>query len=842
MKKHNTKRIEVNVDYIDPQVAEIYVKGELVIEDLFLSTRSYNCLFENNFIYVNEIKEMQDEKLLSLSKLGKGSLKEIRDKIEVIDRNTKKLLDNEGHDDNWFLQKHFNEIPEYIKQRKLKPYIIAYTDNIDSLEVLNRYFGDFKYVHEIESVVSDLKCNEEEMLVLKCFIKYLNVDINDMVNDALDKIIITDRSIYILHHRAEGKSLEGVGKGTGVTRERVRQLEEMMFKDFTVCNKKKRFLHLFSAMSDNTDIALEEVIYNLVDESNVNELIYLLKSTLHPHQKYNKKYRLFSLSGDFDYANIEKYMATIQPYFKSEELYGVIERASKELNIPELLATKVIEKNFVSSDTVYCNTHMGLGDKYEIVLKKYYPNGIKLSDDGETDLFRKRIKDVFGNIKLPQSNKAIDARIIEIAVLCDRSTYIHPDYIKMPSDLLQKIDAYIEENDRVAMSYLEVFEVFKEELLERSSINNRYYLQGFLKYTLKDKYYFTRDLISKDKGIDFTYELREFIRERGEVSKGELKNYFLGISDVMFAQTIARCKDIITVDYNTYQHADKLSLTQEDYTLLREKLNEMLKGMPVSCRKIYGVIRKEPDFAAFIKRNSITNYSKLYGILKYMFEGEYEFSRPNIAVKGTDDPCNFTIVKEYLRNQKKINIDELFKFCEDNQIKFVKKSKLIRRLSDEFLRNDVNSLVAIAEIDLSEDKLTAIKLEVLNVLESQKYLALMGMQDFSTFPDIGVKWTPFLLISIVQKYMHYINIVEIPSRNYNIPNSIFVRSDNPYADDYKEIVRWIIKLQHEKQPFKSLGEVKSWLQEEGVILNGIPIYLTARKLLYMDENGKVVIR
>ena len=112
---------------------------------------------------------------------------------------------------------------------------------------------------------------------------------------------------------------------------------------------------------------------------------------------------------------------------------------------------------------------------------------------------------------------------------------------------------------------------------------------------------------------------------------------------------------------------------------------------------------------------------------------------------------------------------------------------------------------------------------------------------FSAFPD-WVLSGPFLLISIVQNYMQYINIVEIPTRNFNLPNCIFVKSDNPYADDYKEIVRWIIKLQHEQKPFKSLVEVRNWLKKEGVILNGIPIYLTARKLLYMDERGKVVIR
>lgn len=164
MKKLTIKR---NEEYIDPQIAEIYAKGELTIEDLFLSTRAYNCLIENNIIIVNDIKEMPDEDLLSISRLGKGSLKEIREKVNAIDRNSQKLLNDQGMGDTHFLLSHFETIPDHVKQRKLKPYIIAYTDNIHSLEVLNRYFGVLEYVSDIEKVIKEFECDEKEMLVVK---------------------------------------------------------------------------------------------------------------------------------------------------------------------------------------------------------------------------------------------------------------------------------------------------------------------------------------------------------------------------------------------------------------------------------------------------------------------------------------------------------------------------------------------------------------------------------------------------------------------------------------------------------------------------------------------------
>lgn len=832
---------ELIYDYTDANITEGYLNGNLGIIELFLSTRAYNCLTENGILTINQLEQISDNDLLQLGKLGTGSLNEIKCKIAILKRNVKRYFDDEGKGDAWFLKKHFDLIQDSVKNRKLKPFINAYTEEPESLEILYRLLKA-EYIYQIEDLILSLEMNEREAITVKCFMIYLSTDINEIIKDAFAKIFRTERSKIILGQRAEGKSLEEIGRSSGITRERVRQLEEMMFHDFNVCNKRKRLLQLFAAMSDNTEIALESMISKLVSAYE-KELIYILRNTIAAPVSYNKKYQVYCLEKNYNFDKIEEYMSNIQPFFKKNEFEQVVETAAGSLDIPYILAQRAIEKNFTASDSVYCNVKIGLGDKYGIVLKTFYPTGIKLFDKKESLLFRKRVTELFGNIKLPQSDKAIDSRLVEIGILCDRGMYIHPDYIDIPSDLISKIDSYIASNDRIAMSYLEIYEYFKDELTARSSVSNRYYLQGVLRYFLGDRYYFTRDLISKDKSIDFLYELREFVRERGEVSKSELKSNFLGVSDAMLAQTISRCKDILIVDYNTYQYADKLNIHSEDYTFLKEKLDEVLaNGLPISCRKLYSILRKEPLFVEFTKRNNIVNYARLYGVLKFMFDHDYVFSRPNIALKGTDDPCNLTIVKRYLQGKKIIKIDEMFKFCEENQIKFVKKSVLLKRLSDEYYRVDVNELVPVSELDLTDDKITAIKLEVLNILEKQKYVALMGMKDFSRFPDIGVPWTPFLLISLAQNYMHFLSIVEIPSRSYDFPNCIFVRTDNQYAEDYKEIVRWILKLRHEMQPFKTLGEVKNWLIDEGVVIKSIPIYLTARKLLYTDENGKVVIK
>jgi hypothetical protein len=61
--------------------------------------------------------------------------------------------------------------------------------------------------------------------------------------------------------------------------------------------------------------------------------------------------------------------------------------------------------------------------------------------------------------------------------------------------LLDKIYGYITSSERNVFMFVEIFERFKDELLARTNINNRYFLQGVLKYKFSSDFYYTRDTI-----------------------------------------------------------------------------------------------------------------------------------------------------------------------------------------------------------------------------------------------------------------------------------------------------------------------------------------------------------
>ena len=56
----------------------------MIIEELDLSVRSYNCLKRHGISTVEELIEMTEDDLMKVRNLGKKSLKEVKDKVHAL--------------------------------------------------------------------------------------------------------------------------------------------------------------------------------------------------------------------------------------------------------------------------------------------------------------------------------------------------------------------------------------------------------------------------------------------------------------------------------------------------------------------------------------------------------------------------------------------------------------------------------------------------------------------------------------------------------------------------------------------------------------------------------------
>ena len=65
---------------------EVSSKGQqLMIEDLDLSVRSYNCLKRAGIQTVEELTQKTEDEMMKVRNLGKKSLKEVKDKLTELD-------------------------------------------------------------------------------------------------------------------------------------------------------------------------------------------------------------------------------------------------------------------------------------------------------------------------------------------------------------------------------------------------------------------------------------------------------------------------------------------------------------------------------------------------------------------------------------------------------------------------------------------------------------------------------------------------------------------------------------------------------------------------------------
>lgn len=830
---------DINISNKKNNDIKVYVSDKLIIQ-------IENLLTIPKYIIDNENFSMNDFEILGKVEIAIDTLDsaicleaylEPKKVLPIINSFMTFNLENEiKHINKKRLMDEFYKIPTHRYKNHIRHYITTYTKDVVEINLLSKLFENYEIIENMPIAlrINSLDSNEFDN-TLK-FFKWLCFDIEKIILEVFYCFILDKRIEKILIDRANGESLEMAGSKHSITRERVRQIEKKAQKKFDYWNSRLRILKLLSA-DRNGDAVINKDKIKEFNLSYFELLIYLLKQSESKYYTYNKQLDVFILGDSKDYSKLDEFIIDLPEIILENSFDELIDEISVKTNAPKELIVTKLNFTYKLSGTVYSKNKLTLSKMYDITMEQFYPNGIKLFDIVEIHKFIDNYSTYFGKMNVNSTSRSIEAIIFNTAILCDRGTYIHKSYVNIHEDLINRIDAFIENSDRVSLSFLELFNRFKEELLLNSNVNNRYYLQGILKWKLKNKYFFSRDYISKIKNIDMTNEIDEFVYQKGFVSKREILEEFGGISEAMLAQNISRSSKIINLEMGYYLHESQLNLKESDWEISNLiKIN--IVQAPISSRKLLEIAFV--DYSDFLDRNSIDNHSKLYGVLKYMFKEEYNFSRPYIGNINDEDLSTLSILKTHLEGTKYIEVSEVISICEDNLYQFSSWINMLKQLSDDYIRVDSNLLVIASELVITAEDIDMIKEILLSDIEVKGYISPLKIDNFIFYPDVGIKWTPFLLRSIVQKNIDEILIVEMGTSDTYFLGSLFVSSSMD-IDDYDELLRMLILSENSRESFKNLNDIKSWLLEEGLINNEIPKSLFTKNYLYIDEYGKVIV-
>jgi len=715
----------------------------------------------------------------------------------------------------------------------IKSYPTIKNETIDSLV-------EFCKNYETILDMKEMRISSQEELDLICpFLEWLQFDIDEIAVKMLNACLKKDKVLFVLDLRSRGFTLEAIGQLLEVTRERVRQIENVAFKELKLIYKHFNLLSYLCLLHKTDEIITDDVFLQELAFEGKDILLYLLKNSNLEEYDYNTHTQSFCLSSiarknsGFILEEILKLPSVILKTEFDSIVLSISEKYNVELEFVKNLAIS----EFKEYGKYYSKGNLTITQMCEIVLEKYYPTGVKLYGNA-TDLFRQRMIDEFGIVKDNLSNRAIEARVASFAVLCNRGSYIHKSRIIIDQDTLDKIIQYIETSRRKAFAYSEIFEKYLDELKLKTSITNRFYLQGVLRLFLQSKYYFYKDYFAKISDYSLDQEIENYIEQEGEVNFYQLLEIFKGVSNAALFQTLIRLPKVIGIDGGNYIHVSSLNILEDDYNIkyiISKNINER---SPISSKKLLDILYI--SHSDFLARNNIDNHSKLFGVLSYMFKDEFGFSRPFIGIKNLKDISRRDVIISLFEGMEKLSLDDARYLCDEQRIDYGSYNSLCYLIEDYYLRINQYELVSCDKLDLSEGKVNKILNCVDRILETRKWVSLSSITNFLSFPDIGVQWTNFLLRGILHKYSTKHRLIDIYTTQYYVMNTICI-GEELQISTYEELVHHAALEEQKIRKFENLSDFSTWLKQEGLILSELSSIILNYKWLVIDEIGSIYI-
>ena len=151
-------------------------------------------------------------------------------------------------------------------------------------------------------------------------------------------------------------------------------------------------------------------------------------------------------------------------------------------------------------------------------------------------------------------------------------------------------------------------------------------------------------------------------------------------------------------------------------------------------------------------RVGITHYLQFYYIINKLFENDFEFLRPFIAKKGVEIQDKETQLIELIVQEKRITIEKLRDLSV--QVGYFMESimDLVIRNNDKILFYDENTIVAIDEIHIDEEKM----LNLDGILDSfmlySNYRYLSELADYHEIKELFGPTNKWMLYSIVSAF------------------------------------------------------------------------------------------
>ena len=439
-----------------------------------------------------------------------------------------------------------------------------------------------------------------------------------------------------------------------------------------------------------------------------------------------------------------------------------------DIDLPFEYIKGIFVSDYKLNGVIYSRSKMPLTKKYDIVLRKYFPEGIYIYEEEDMRKFRECYAKIFDDAdKLPENDRAIYGRISAVTLLCDRGKYISmPDKL-ISEDLLKEICEYIDSSQKEIFITNTIFSLF-EDKLRSEGINNKYHLQGVLHASLPNKYFFKRDYISKSKEMTSLYtEITKFVRQSDRpITKAQIREEFPGVTDIVIS--FAMQDENIISGFSEYIPKDFITNQRENVENLKNIISDMVTD---------GEIHKSEDLMAIltllhpeiIKGFKIESRYTLFSVIEALFKNEFSLSRPFFALKGVEIGRQDERMRDFLEGKDEVDIDDFMGFVRDNSFIVWNILTQLNSFNDLYLLKNKNTLISIDAAGLNKYKAEYVEEYIDELIQNKEVLVLQNLS-YSFLPKINIPWNDWLVYSVINKWSKKYKVMMSSSQfRYSVP-------------------------------------------------------------------------
>ena len=701
-------------------------------------------------------------------------------------------------------------IPYDRKNKRVINFVNIYHCSAQEKQILTDFFDNTEISFsslDCKKLVNRLTEKDQIKAILR-FLDWCCFDLRQIAHHSISVATNADktnaastRARSVLLGRALGGTLQELGEQEGITRERVRQIEAKAIRIFKTKNYHNMILRAFSALKNGDYVITSSELESYFEEEAVI-LLYLLKKCESAFYIYDFQSDTFILGSTSILDEVQDYVDGLPDLIKINELDTFISSAVEEGFNSQLL-NQVFLNEYSLTGNVYHRTRLTLGRMYEIVLEKYYEDGIHIYDPVEIATFRNNVYSEFGDVNLTKSDRAIGSRIASIGILCGRGIYRSKKKEYISKQLVNKIREYILSSSSPVFLMNTLFSVFEDEL-RKEGVDNKYYLQGILHELFESDFFFKRDYLSKDKEVTSLYsEIVKYIKSADSlVSREEIKAAFPGLPDIVLSFAVSD-PEILNM-FGKYLHASKLNVTDEEISYLKKTLSVVLEDdKPHHIRDLCDTIM--PTHSAILTRNYALHPFCAFSLLQYLLGDYFQFERPYIANEGVSIDHPSEVLHELLYSEDTYSISDIRAFSYENRFQINSVLEYVNTCNDKFFILDKDTIIDISLTGITETIVQQIEKMLLQ--EVFQTMLISNISCFYLLPPIKVSWTEWLLYSAIYKWgnlfevgttsnrIQNANPVIAPKGHLNISNDMIMADSQPVAkiDDLDDIDNLILE-------------------------------------------------